>query len=131
MSDQENFSEAEYRKAMFMHLVMSISQSALMHMGKLVNPSSGKSEVNLEAAQSSIDMLETLEIKSRGNLDTEEAAMMKQALTALQMNFVETAGVPAAAAAAAPAPTSEITPPPSAPPADEPAEDKKKFHKKY
>ena len=129
MSEQENFNEADYRKAMFMHLVMSISQSALMHMGKLVNPASGKSEVNLEAAQSSIDMLETLEIKSRGNLDNEEAAMMKQALTALQMNFVETAGSPGAAAASAPA--GETAPPPSEPAAGEPAEDKKKFHKKY
>jgi hypothetical protein len=103
---------------------MSLAQSALIGLGKVINPATQKTEVDLDAAQQAIDMLDMLEAKTRGNLDAEEERMLKQTLSMLKLNYVETAS-------ATPAPTQ---PPASnaAPTADKPIEeDKVRFRKKY
>ncbi len=124
MSDMENFTPEEMQKALFSHLVMSLASSAMQHLGKLVNPMTNTTETNIEAAQSTIDVIEMLEAKTKGNLDDEEARFLSQTLTALRMNYVETTTAPA------PAPAPE-PPKPGTPPADPPPEDKKRFTKKY
>ena len=86
MQPQEN----DANKIMFMHLVSMLAMSAIQQMGKLVNPGTGKTEINLEAAQATIDMLDMLELKTRGNLDAEETKLLKDTLMSLKMNYVET-----------------------------------------
>jgi hypothetical protein len=98
MSD---ISSNEMHKAMFMQLVIMLSSSAMQHLGKIINPMTGKTELNLEAAQATIDMVDMIETKTRGNLDRDEERMIKNTLTTLRMNYVETAASPAAKAAAA------------------------------
>ena len=66
-----------------------LAMSAIQQMGKLVDPSTGKTAINLEAAQATIDMLDMLEIKTRGNLDAEETRLLKDTLMSLKMNYVE------------------------------------------
>ncbi len=85
MQSQENNSD----KIMFMHLVSMLAMSAIQQMGKLVDPSTGKTAINLEAAQATIDILDMLEIKTRGNLDAEETRLLKDTLMSLKMNYVE------------------------------------------
>ena len=117
-------SSSEMHKAMFMQLVIMLSSSAMQYLGKIINPMTGKTELNLEAAQATIDMVEMLEAKSKGNLDRDEERMIKTTLTTLRMNYVETAAIPAAKA------VSET--PPAAPVESEKkdAQDPK-FHKTY
>jgi polyhydroxyalkanoate synthesis regulator phasin len=114
----DNAQQKNIHKAMFLDLIAMLSTTTMQQMGKIINPMTGKTEINLEAAQATIDMLEMLEAKSRGNLDREEERFIKTSLTSLQMNYVETK-----AATPAPAPT----------PAPTPAEETKepKFHKTY
>lgn len=117
----------EMHKAMFVQLVMMFSQSAMQHLGKIINPMTGKTELNLEAAQATIDMVEMLEAKTKGNLDRDEERVLKNTLTSLRMNYVETA-------ASAPAKEEK---PEAAPAADikgsSDVKDEKepKFHKTY
>lgn len=80
----------EIGKVLFANLVMMLSSSAMQQLGKLVNPLTNKTEINLEAAQLTIDMLEMLKDKTRGNLDKDEENMLGGILSSLQMNFVET-----------------------------------------
>ena len=120
MNELENLSPEEMNKALFSHLAMSLASSAMQHLGKLVNPMTGKPEINIEAAQSTIDVIEMLAVKTKGNLDDEESRFLTQTLTALRLNFVETLR------AAAPAEKPAEPPPPA-----EPAEDKKRFSQKY
>ena len=139
--DQKNeFSMEDIHAAMFAQLVMMFTSATLQHLGKLVNPASNKAEINLEAAQANIDMLDMLETKTSGNLKPDEARMLKESLTPLKLNFVETqqtAGVPPTPAPAASAPPA--SPDPAAAPAAgdikaPPAEEEKqqpRFHKKY
>ena len=82
--------DKEYQQALFSHLVMSLATSAMQHLGKLVNPATSKTEVNLDAAQSTIDVLEMLREKTKGNLGDQEARFLQQTLSGLQMNYVET-----------------------------------------
>lgn len=96
--------DKQLNQALFGHLLMSLAQSALMGMGKIVHPVVGKAEVDLEAAQQAIDMLEMLQERTKGNLSAEEERGLTQTLSMLQMNFVETAQAQPAPGAAAPAP---------------------------
>lgn len=88
----------DMHKAMFMQLVIMLSSSAMQHLGKIINPMTGKTELNLEAAQATIDMVEMIEAKTKGNLDRDEERLLKNTITSLKLNYVETAATPAPAA---------------------------------
>ena len=79
----------EMMSALFAHLVVQQSQMAMMLMGKVAHPDTGKTERNMEAAKLFIDMLEMLEEKTKSNLSKEEAALLKQTLMTLHLTFVE------------------------------------------
>jgi hypothetical protein len=100
--------------AMFAHLVMQHTNMALIFLGLTPNPQSGQTAQDLESARYFIDQLEMLEVKTKGNLDKNEQAMLKQSLTSLRMAFVEAVNHPQAAPAPAPAEQ-----PPAAPATDE------------
>ena len=85
-----NESKPDINKVLFMHLVSMLAMSAIQQMGKLVNPVTGKAEINLEAAQATIDMLDMLFTKTKNNLDADEEKLMKETLASLKINFVET-----------------------------------------
>jgi len=90
--------------------------------------------------------LEMLEVKTKGNLNKQEEGLLKQALAALHMAFVEAVDAPPTpqkpepqpfkdktpAAQSAPAPAPEAKQPAAAPIETEAAEEsRKKFSKKY
>lgn len=85
-----NESKPDINKVLFMHLVSMLAMSAIQQMGKLVDPHTGKAEINLEAAQATIDMLDMLFTKTKNNLDADEEKLMKDTLASLKINFVET-----------------------------------------
>ncbi len=120
---------AEMNKALFMQLAMMLSTSAMQQMGKLMNPSTGKAELNLEAAQATIDILAMLEAKTHGNLDRDEERFIKNTLATLQLNFVETAQSTPSKPEAAPAKpaTPTVEPATDATPGDK----EPKFRKSY
>ncbi len=86
----ENISDKDMNKALFAQLIMMLSSSIMQQLGKLVNPVTHKTEIDLEGAQMTIDMLQMLKEKTRGNLDNDEEAMLSSLLSSLQMNYVET-----------------------------------------
>lgn len=87
MSDDET---KAMNKALFLNMVMMFSTSAMQQLGKIVNPSTGKTTVDLEGAQFFIDLLSMLKAKTLGNLDRDEARLLNDTLATLQLNFVET-----------------------------------------
>ena len=56
----------------FSTFIISLSTQALMHLGEIPNPMSGKSETDVPVAKQMIDILGMLREKSRGNLDAGE-----------------------------------------------------------
>jgi len=88
----ENNSNTEINKYLFVNLITMLSMSVMQQLGKLVNPADGKAEINFDAAQATIDTLDMLAVKTKGNLDADEAKLMKDTLAMLKLNFVETRG---------------------------------------
>jgi hypothetical protein len=76
-------------QARFLSLVLSLYNSAWIAMGKIANPVTGKVERDLEAARGSIDLLETLKQKTKGNISPEEERVIVNCLSTLHLNFVE------------------------------------------
>ena len=60
------------------------AQNAGLFLGQLPNPATGEKSVNLKAAESVLDSLEMLSIKTRGNLTAEEADLLEKALLNLR-----------------------------------------------
>ncbi len=80
----------------FIELVMMNAQQASLCLGLMAHPSTGKPEINLEAARMFIDHLEIIREKSRGNLTKDEEKILGSVLSELQMAFVQVAsGSPA------------------------------------
>lgn len=74
----------------FATFVLSLSTSALVHMGRAPDPHTGQPvEKNLDLARETIDLLELLQAKTLGNLDAEEAQLLESLLYELRMQFVE------------------------------------------
>ena len=71
------------------NLVISLSQTGMLQLGKIVNPMTGKEEKNLEQAKVTIGMLEMLKEKTAGNLTKEEEKMMAEVVSNLQLNYVD------------------------------------------
>jgi hypothetical protein len=80
---------------LFTQLVIMFHSAAMQQLGKIKNPMSGAVERNLEAAQSTIDLLGMLNAKTRGNLSAEEERLIHQVLQELRLNYVDEAAKPA------------------------------------
>src|SRR5213075_329342 len=76
----------------FVEFVMMQAQNAALFLGQIPNPQTGKGEVNLELAKMFIDQLGMIQEKTRGNLSNEEATVLRNAISNLQMVFVEVSG---------------------------------------
>ena len=73
----------------FSTFVISLSTQALMHLGEIASPISGKVEPDIPVAKQMIDILGMLREKSRGNLNSGEEKLMEDILFDLRMKYVE------------------------------------------
>ena len=111
----------------FIEFVMMHAQNAALFLGQIPNPKTGEPEINLDLARMFIDQLEMIQEKTRGNLTNEETMVLRNALSNLQMAFVEVSGgtrpEPAhrGEGAADTAAQPEPPPPASSQPAEQPA----------
>ena len=76
----------------FIEFVMMHAQNAALFLGQIPNPKTGEAEINLDLARMFIDQLEMIQEKTRGNLTNEETTVLRNALSNLQMAFVEASG---------------------------------------
>ena len=72
----------------FPTFILSLNASALMHLGAIEDPETGRPSKNLPMAKQTIDILSMLEEKTRGNLSKEEENMLKNILYDLRIAFV-------------------------------------------
>ena len=73
----------------FPTFLLSLSTSALMHLGLIPNPVSGQLEKDLPLAKQSIDLLNLIRQKTQGNLEPDEAQLLDSMLYDLRMKYVE------------------------------------------
>ncbi|MDB6023172.1 MAG: hypothetical protein JWQ04_3029 [Pedosphaera sp.] len=150
--DLANASREDILAALFANMVIQQTNMTMMLLGKVAHPDTGKIVRDIDAARMFIDQLEMLEAKTKGNLSKQEEGLLKQALAAVHMAFVEAVDS-GGSAGAGEAPTGRIATPqtepppaheapaeaagksftasPEAPAAASPDESRKKFSKKY
>jgi hypothetical protein len=73
----------------FTTFVLSLSHSALMHLGEAPNPETNALEQDLALARQTIDLIGLIEEKTKGNLTGDEERIVGQILFDLRVRFVE------------------------------------------
>jgi len=85
-NNDQSISEDESR---FLQLLAMFQIAAMQQMGKRPNPLTNEIERDLQQAKASIDVLEMLERKSKGNLSEIERGFIEKILFELRMNYVD------------------------------------------
>lgn len=70
-------------------LVFSLQAGAMQQMGKIQNPMTGEIEKDLQAARSSIDVLEMLKAKCRTDTPADILRLLDSAVMDLQLNYMD------------------------------------------
>jgi len=73
----------------FSTFVISLSTQALMQLGEIASPLSGKVETDIPAAKQMVDILGMLQEKTKGNLNSSEERLLEDILFDLRMRYVE------------------------------------------
>lgn len=70
-------------------LLTTLATQALVGLGQIAHPASGKAEIHFDEAKHFIDTLEMLEAKTAGNRTPEENRLLENLLHELRLGFVE------------------------------------------
>lgn len=89
MSEKPSQGEQELPSIDFSTFVLSLSHSALLHLGEAPHPDTNRLEKNLPLARQTIDLISLLEEKTKGNLTGDEERLLHQILFDLRMRYVE------------------------------------------
>lgn len=81
--------ETTLNEVLFIGLILNLQASAMIGLGKIVNPATQKIERSLDQARMTIDMLAMLEEKTKGNCTEEETKTFQKALTELRLNYLD------------------------------------------
>lgn len=73
----------------FEALIFSLSTTALLQLGMAPHPETGRQEMDLPGAKQTIDILEMLQQKTRGNLTADEGQLLEECLYDLKMTYVK------------------------------------------
>ncbi len=74
---------------LFVQLLYVFHSSAMQSMGKVKNPFTDKIERDMLQAKQSIDMIDMMKDKTKGNLSPELSNILDGFLTELRLNFVD------------------------------------------
>jgi hypothetical protein len=139
MAEFQNTSAASGEMAQrFIEFVLMQAQNAAFVLGQIPHPQTGKAEVNLDLARLLIDQLAMIQEKTKGNLNKDEAQILANTLSNLQIAFVEAVReqrserkTDTPPRPAEPEPEPKIETPTAETPAASESEGKKKFVKSY
>jgi hypothetical protein len=86
MMDEKNIAQ------LFIQLILQNQQMAMISLGKVKNPVSDTLEKNLEYAKLSIDTLDMLVQKTKGNLSEYEKKLLTETVNQLKIIYFEESG---------------------------------------
>lgn len=75
--------------SLFSLLALSLGNAALVGLGLVPEPDSGKIALNLELAEQNIEMLSMLKEKTKGNLSSDEQHLLDGLIYDLQLKYIE------------------------------------------
>jgi hypothetical protein len=87
-SSAESLPDREMPPASLTFLCTTIATQAMISLGQVPNPITGKIEQRMKQAKHYIDMLAVLDEKTTGNRTTDESALLSEILHQLRMAYV-------------------------------------------
>ncbi len=81
--------EAMLPPVTFSTFVLSLNMTALIHLGEIPNPETNERQVNLALARHTIDTLDMLKEKTKGNLTHDEEQLLESVLYELRMRYIK------------------------------------------
>ena len=85
----------EKNDQLFMQLIYMFHTSAMQGLGKLADPT-GQVNRNLEYVSQTIDLMEMLKVKTKGNISEDIEKMLDGMLSELKLNYVDEKAKPEA-----------------------------------
>ncbi|MBZ2172123.1 DUF1844 domain-containing protein [Nitratidesulfovibrio sp. SRB-5] len=79
---------AQMPQVTFSTFILSLASSALVQLGEVPDPDTGRTSENLLMAKHTIDVLTMLQEKTRGCADADEARLLEGVLYELRMKYV-------------------------------------------
>lgn len=73
----------------FSTFILSLNTAALVHLGEIPDPITNKKQVNLTLAKQTIDTLEMLREKTKGNLSIDEEKLLQSIIYELKLKFLK------------------------------------------
>lgn len=73
----------------FSTFILSLNTAALVHLGEIPDPITNKKQVNLTLAKQTIDTLEMLREKTKGNLSLDEEKLLQSIIYELKLKFLK------------------------------------------
>lgn len=86
---QESEEDINYPPINFSNFVLSLHTSALFHFGDIPDPTSGKAQKNFPAVKQTIDIIDMINEKTKGNLNEQESNLIQGVLYELKMRYVK------------------------------------------
>lgn len=71
----------------FCEFLVSLGQSAMLHLGQVPDPVHGKANPNPTMARHTIDVLKLLSVKTQGNLDEDESRLLDALIKELDNKY--------------------------------------------
>jgi hypothetical protein len=81
--------EKEIFEIQFIQFVSSLYSTCMFQLGKIMNPVTGRVERDLAGARATIELLRMIQTKTQGNLSQNEKSAIEDALSNMQMNYVD------------------------------------------
>ncbi len=89
MDDEKKQDQKIEENLNFSSLVLMLAAGAMQNMGLMPNPINQKIEKNLSLARQTIDLLDILREKTRGNLTETESKLLNELLSDLKLKIVK------------------------------------------
>ncbi len=86
---KEERERAPFPEVSLATFIISLSSTALMHLGEIPEPETNRTQVDLPMAKQIIDTLGMLQEKTKGNLDADEDRLLRSVLYDLRMRYVQ------------------------------------------
>ncbi|MBE77183.1 MAG: hypothetical protein CMG41_05540 [Candidatus Marinimicrobia bacterium] len=77
------------KEQLFMYLIRTFQSSAWIALGKMENPMTDKTSVNIEQASFYINLLEIVQEKTKNNLTDYEEQMLINTVSELKLNLID------------------------------------------
>ena len=74
---------------LLMQLIYMFHTSAMQGLGKIADPTTGQVSRNLEYVSQTIDLMEMLKVKTKGNVTEEIEKLLEGMLSELGLNYVD------------------------------------------